>query len=779
MGLPAQMDPGGPSQLPASVAQTMPWRSAFEPLQLVERRWSEEIAPLASVALAAFLLYAVTAPREVAFEDDGLFLMVLDGWGVSHPPGHPLYALLGSSFYHLLPSGLPPALRGHLFSALCAALACSAVYAVVIQLVRFRLAGVLAGLALAVSDAFWSQAIIAEVYALNAAIYFVLLAMCLRYASYATHHPAELDQAGRRMHLRLYCAIAFVFGLGLSNHWPLLGLGSIGLLLLVLSQWRTLLRRLPLGAVCLALGLVPYAYVVLRSQDPEAISFSGPVDSLASLASFVAREEYRQFDRQAGVVLADKLAYVRYWASELYWQFTPAGLLVAAAGLAAMLRSRARRWLACSLLASWFCSGPLLILLLDYKFTNFLISGLRSFLVLSYAIVAVWIGYGLAWLADAFRSRSTLSLLPSAAAAGFGACVVAASAAVHWSSNDRSDYSWARDAAVFMLVSVEPQAAVFTSTQWDLPIDYMMAVEGVRPDLTPYHDRGKFYGNRLFPATPPHAARVPALKEFIASTDAPTYYRPKSKPLFSSESYGSDNLGMWRRVNKDSSRDRVMLSDTIHLWLEHALDRAPTLSDRWTRQYHSFMLLQLVSSAADAERHSDDGDGSRLKIYERAIAEDALTHINILRLTMQQPGFTDADASKELAWIEGQLAMAHDKEQILNSRDYASMLVYAAEMALRFPAAVPGDVAAYVESTLQHSIAFYPKDDNVGFLADLYRSSRRPGEALTLIELAYPSLEAAPAGVRDLYHHIQREQAAGKTIGPVIKLPNSSSGASR
>ncbi len=158
MSLPAQADPWGFRQQPAQPAgnndqqrasgpQALRWSAAFESLQLVERRWSKEIAPLASVALAAFLLYAVTAPRSVAFEDEGIFLMVLDGWGVSHLPGYPLYALLGSSFYHLLPSGIPSALRGHLFSALCAALACVAVYAIVIQLVCSRLAGVLAGLA--------------------------------------------------------------------------------------------------------------------------------------------------------------------------------------------------------------------------------------------------------------------------------------------------------------------------------------------------------------------------------------------------------------------------------------------------------------------------------------------------------------------------------------------------------------------------------------------------------------------------------------------------------
>ena len=105
-------------------------------------------------------------PHTVALEDDGWFLIV--GWfqGIGHPPGYPLHTLISSLFLKL-PWG-SPALLGHLLSAVLGAFACGAVYACA------RLLGVSAPIALigawlfAVSEHFWAQAIITEVYTLNA-----------------------------------------------------------------------------------------------------------------------------------------------------------------------------------------------------------------------------------------------------------------------------------------------------------------------------------------------------------------------------------------------------------------------------------------------------------------------------------------------------------------------------------------------------------------------------------------------------------------------------------
>ena len=74
------------------------------------------------MAAALFALYALTAPRTVALEDDGLFVLSSYFLGIEHPPGFPLFTLIGHLFTHL-PFG-SVAYRVHLASAFFGALSC-------------------------------------------------------------------------------------------------------------------------------------------------------------------------------------------------------------------------------------------------------------------------------------------------------------------------------------------------------------------------------------------------------------------------------------------------------------------------------------------------------------------------------------------------------------------------------------------------------------------------------------------------------------------------------
>ena len=122
-------------------------------------------AGLAAAVLGPLVLYVATLPRTVVLEDDGLFLMAGVHLGVAHPPGYPLYTLILHLFTRL-PFG-DPAFLGHLSSAVLGALACGTVY-VCARLLRVTVALALTATWLfGVSEQFWSQAIITEVYTLS------------------------------------------------------------------------------------------------------------------------------------------------------------------------------------------------------------------------------------------------------------------------------------------------------------------------------------------------------------------------------------------------------------------------------------------------------------------------------------------------------------------------------------------------------------------------------------------------------------------------------------
>ena len=141
-------------------------------------------------ALVSFAVYAWSAAPNVTLLDSGEFLVAAEHFGVPHPTGYPLWTLLNWLFV-LLPLG-NAAWEVAIFSGLCAAAAVGLCAALLCNMQRWcygeRLAGrarwlphfvaVAFSLTLAFSQSMWSQAVIAEVYALHALLIAVFLTLC-------------------------------------------------------------------------------------------------------------------------------------------------------------------------------------------------------------------------------------------------------------------------------------------------------------------------------------------------------------------------------------------------------------------------------------------------------------------------------------------------------------------------------------------------------------------------------------------------------------------------
>ncbi|NCF11429.1 MAG: DUF2723 domain-containing protein, partial [Gammaproteobacteria bacterium] len=191
-----------------------------------------------AVAVGLFLFYAWCSPRTIALEDDGLFVMASYFNGIAHPPGYPVFTLIGHLFSQL-PFG-SVAWRVHLVSALFGGLTCAVIWCIARSLVPSRPIATASALAYGFSEVFWSQAIIAEVYTLNTFITFLVVFMLLEMTRFRPKTPSvdapDVDRTGA-------LALGFVYGIGLSNHWPLLVLFSPAYLLLAWPVIGPLLRR--------------------------------------------------------------------------------------------------------------------------------------------------------------------------------------------------------------------------------------------------------------------------------------------------------------------------------------------------------------------------------------------------------------------------------------------------------------------------------------------------------------------------------------------------------
>jgi tetratricopeptide (TPR) repeat protein len=211
-------------------------------------------------------VYAWSAAPNVTLLDSGEFVVAAQHFGVAHPTGYPLWTLL-NWFFLLLPLG-NAAWEVAIFSGLCAAIAVG-VCATLLSSVQSWCQGGLEGramlvprivalsfsLMLAFSQSLWSQAVIAEVYALHALLVAVFLVLCYYWA----RHPAS-D--------RLMFLIFFILSLSLGNHHLTIVLAPLPYLLILLLRRRAFLDWLLAGLITLLLGYLGFA---ILSQDPAVL----------------------------------------------------------------------------------------------------------------------------------------------------------------------------------------------------------------------------------------------------------------------------------------------------------------------------------------------------------------------------------------------------------------------------------------------------------------------------------------------------------------------------
>ncbi|MGD8969639.1 MAG: DUF2723 domain-containing protein, partial [Anaerolineae bacterium] len=204
--------------------------------------------------------------------DGGDLITAVATQGIPHPTGYPTYLLLGRLFL-LVPWG-DQARRLNLMSAVFAALTAGLLYLIVLCTFRLfgdrrialreRLLAAASALAFAFSPLLWSQALIAEVYTLNAFFVALTIALVLRW----------MEERKRGFLI----GAAFAYGLGLGNHLTLSLVGP-AIALLVLLRRRLLpdgIRHVMVVIPALLLGLSVYVILPLRASRQPAVNWGDP-----------------------------------------------------------------------------------------------------------------------------------------------------------------------------------------------------------------------------------------------------------------------------------------------------------------------------------------------------------------------------------------------------------------------------------------------------------------------------------------------------------------------
>jgi len=230
-------------------------------IDLLWIKWNRILAAI--VLVFSFLIYFMTMSPTVSFWDCGEFIATSYTLGVPHPPGSPLYLIIGRIF-SMLPFNDDIAFRVNMISPIVSAVAVMLLYLIIVKFAAnwrgginnksdavIAFGGALVGsLTFAFTDSHWFNAVEAEVYAMSTFFTVIVAWLILHWAERA-------DKPGNERYILI---IAYILGLATGVHiLNLLALPFIALIIYFKKlpfNWKTFL---------ITTGITGFTFLVIHN----------------------------------------------------------------------------------------------------------------------------------------------------------------------------------------------------------------------------------------------------------------------------------------------------------------------------------------------------------------------------------------------------------------------------------------------------------------------------------------------------------------------------------
>ncbi len=429
--------------------------------------------------IISFIVYVVSMPRTMYLGDSGEYIASAVSLGIPHPSGNPAYVLI-SHMFTWLPFSSPVSVG--LFSVLSGSLGLVVFYFLLTRFSSKQIAFATA-LILGFSDMFWSQAIMAKVYA--------PMFLCLILVMYWLVKYLEQSKSW------YIVASLLVLGLGTGIHQGLFLFAPLLLVALTAHYYRSYLtgheprlnisvKSFFIGCLLFLLGIATYAYLPIRSSmDPaynfaEIFKLTSPAESWKGFSDYILRADYQDFAQVFN--WNDKQLFLASFFVNLWKQF-PYMLTLAPFGALYLAFRQGKFFLFTSLV---FLINILAIILLRSSEWNFENGFLYSFYYLpSYAMAAFWIGAGVVSLFNLVRSeqlRTYLSVI--------FLLVPVVLLFMNYKANYQANFTFADEYPALMLEKLPPNSLLLTSVDGAavdtivFGLQFQQIVNGLRPDVT-------------------------------------------------------------------------------------------------------------------------------------------------------------------------------------------------------------------------------------------------------------------------------------------------------
>ena len=431
-----------------------------------------------------FAIYMATLAPSVTFFDSGEFLTATASLGSAHSPGYPLILMYAKAFTWIPLGNI--AFRVNMATAFSSSLACLGVYLLTVALLKkeqlagneqfsafiVRTAALAAAIAFSVTPRLWLQSNHDKPYPLLAFMTAMIFYLLLKWR--------EQYECGEERPAYVYVC-TFLAGLAMALHQSVVLLLPAWFLLIVLADWRMIIRikELVLATAFALLGFSVHLYLPIRATQNPLLNWGDAKTSTQFLWHFL-RKGYPSdpHSRDAALLWAQVKAF------NVPHEFTWLGAVLVLFALFCLWKRQ--RHIVVAYLTAVF---SFLIVIAGYFDTPIdMIFLTEEFFTPLYLLTAVLIGVGLFnLLTYAIRNAS----LPERYDFKVYALVVimlfslpVSLCAVNYYENDQHNNYIAYDYATNSLRSLPQNAVMFTwGDSGAFPLWYLQGVERMREDL--------------------------------------------------------------------------------------------------------------------------------------------------------------------------------------------------------------------------------------------------------------------------------------------------------
>ena len=327
------------------------------------------------VFIAIFSIYIITLASTITATGDSSEMVVASYvLGIPHPPGYPLYTLLGKIFT-LLPL-FSIAYRVNIMSAVFSILTLIFFYKILFKLTKDEIVSIFSTVFLAFVSIYWEYSIVAEVFSLNN--FFVCLLVYILII---------LEETKKE---NLFYLFSFILGLSLSHHHSIVFLIPAFLYLLYKNKYT--LKINPVKAIVLfLLGLLPYIYLPLAASSRPPLNWDDP-GNFKNFVHMVTRGDYGKTSFHVEHIFDMRYGQIWVYLKSLIRHFTIIGFIIGLLGIYFSYKHLKRYFY--FIIVAFIFAGLFFVCFLGYTSDKVVLHTLQRLYLISFLIFAIFFGIG-------------------------------------------------------------------------------------------------------------------------------------------------------------------------------------------------------------------------------------------------------------------------------------------------------------------------------------------------------------------------------------------------